>query len=181
MAAVLRQHELLEPRHVEWPWFIPGTGGAPAVTRLSLTGPIDDELVFQRVQAMRPVGFPEAVEGDLLVAGPGVWLDEHGTPHGEYRLVELTVSPEHLGLSAEISVFHDIWGPFDFRGEPHPEVHQRNAPRLAAALRDLEALLGVPPEPGEATTFGKAVGYGVDEPVVMDGRGPDLTDQLRTS
>ncbi|MFC7843739.1 hypothetical protein [Streptomyces sp. NPDC057382] len=178
MAAVLRQHELLEPHQLEWPWFIPETGGAPAVTRLSLTGPIDDELVFQRVQAMRPVGFPDAIEGDLLVAGTGTWFDEHGTPRREYRLVELTVSPEHLGLSAEISVFHDVWGPFDFRGEPHPGVHQRNAPRLAAALRDLEVLLGVPPEPGEATNFGKAVGYGVDEPVVMDGRGPDLTDRL---
>ncbi|MFH9014095.1 hypothetical protein ACH4C6_22275 [Streptomyces sp. NPDC017943] len=92
--------------------------------------------------------------------------------------MRVLVSPEHLGLSAEISVFHDVWGPFDFRGDPHPAVYQQNAPRLAAALRDLEALLGVPPEPGESTGFGKAVGYGVDEPIVLDGRGPDLTDRL---
>ncbi|WP_173937384.1 hypothetical protein [Streptomyces chartreusis] len=150
MTAVLRKHDLLEPHHVEWPWFIPGAGGAPAMTRLQLTGPIDAEEVFHA----------------------------QGTPRREHRLVELTVSPEHLGLSAEVSVFHDIWGPFDFRGEPHPEVHRQNAPRLAAALRELEALLGVAPEPGEPTNFGRAAGYGVDEPVVMDGRGPDLTDQL---
>lgn len=178
MTAVLRKHDLLEPHHVEWPWFIPGAGGAPAMTRLQLTGPIDAEEVFQRIQGMRPVGFPEAVEGDVLVAGTGAWFDAEGTPRREHRLVELTVSPEHLGLSAEVSVFHDIWGPFDFRGEPHPEVHRQNAPRLAAALRELEALLGVAPEPGEPTNFGRAAGYGVDEPVVMDGRGPDLTDQL---
>ncbi|KDN75105.1 hypothetical protein DF19_26510 [Streptomyces olindensis] len=178
MSAVLRKHGLLEPDNLEWPWFIPGLGGAPVLTRLHLMRPLDDEQTIQRVQEMRPVGFPKAVEGDLLVAGSGVWLDEHGAPRREYRLVELTVSPEHLGLSAEVSVFHDVWGPFDFRGTPHPEVHRQNAPRLAAALKELEALLGVQAEPGEPTYFGRALGYGVDEPVVVDGRGPDLTDQL---
>ncbi|MFJ4813837.1 hypothetical protein [Streptomyces longwoodensis] len=75
-------------------------------------------------------------------------------------------------------MFHDIWGPFDFRGSPHPEVHRYNAPRLAAALGELDALLGVPAEPGGAMYFGAAVGRGVMEPDVVDGRGPDLTDRL---
>jgi hypothetical protein len=78
MVAVLRQHDLLEPRSVEWPWFMPGTGGAPAVTRLQLTGPLDREETLRRIQGMHPSGFPDAVGGDLLVAGPGIWLDEHG-------------------------------------------------------------------------------------------------------
>ncbi|MGW2647749.1 hypothetical protein ACWC2T_23165 [Streptomyces sp. NPDC001393] len=178
MASVLRKHDLLAPDNLEWAWFIPGLGGAPAMTRLHLLRPLDDEQVIQRIQEMRPVGYPEASVGDLLVAGHGVWLDSHGASRREYRLVELTVSPEPLGLSAEVSVFHDIWGPFDFHGTPHPEVHQRNAPRLAAALKDLETLLGVMAEPGEPTYFGRAEGYGVGEPEVEDGRGPDLTDQL---
>jgi hypothetical protein len=42
----------------------------------------------------------------------------------------------------------------------------------------LEELLGVVAEPGEPTYFGRAVGYGVMEPEVVDGRGPDLTDQI---
>ncbi|MDG9721109.1 hypothetical protein [Streptomyces sp. DH24] len=178
MAEVLRKHDLLEPRSLEWSWFIPGLGGAPASTRLHLLGAIDDEQVFQRVQGMRPVGYHEAVPGDILVVGNGVWLDGEGVPRREYQLVELSVSPEELGLSAEVAVHHDVWGPFDFRGEPHPEVYRQNAPRLAAALRELEAVLGVEAEPGQPTNFGRAVGYGVDEPVVVDGRGPDFVDQL---
>ncbi|MFE9623097.1 hypothetical protein [Streptomyces sp. NPDC006527] len=178
MSAVLRKHDLLEPANLEWSWFVPELGGAPATTRLQIMRPLDDERVAQDVEKMRPVGYPEAVGGDLLVAGAGVWLDQSGTPRREYRLVELTVSPEPFGLSAGISVFHDVWGPFDFRGNPHPEIHQHNAPRLAAALQELEELLGVAAEPGESTYFGTAVGHGVVEPEAVDGRGPDLTDQL---
>lgn len=178
MAEILRKHDLLEPRSLEWPWFIPGLGGAPLTSHLHVLKPIDDELVLQRVQEMRPVGHPQAIVGDVLVAGTGVWFDERGVPRREHKLVELTVSTEELGLSAEVSVHHDIWGPFDFRGDPHPEVYRRNAPRLAAALQELEAVLGIKAEPGEATSFGRAVGHGVDEPVVVDGRGPDFTDQL---
>ncbi|GCB49402.1 hypothetical protein SNL152K_6737 [Streptomyces sp. NL15-2K] len=57
-------------------------------------------------------------------------------------------------------------------------MHGQNAPRLAAALNELEELLGAAAEPGEPTYFGRAVGYGVMEPEVVDGRGPDLTDQF---
>ncbi|MFC8714230.1 hypothetical protein ACFUCQ_30600 [Streptomyces sp. NPDC057197] len=178
MVAVLRKYGLLEPRGLEFPWFIPGAGGAPASTRLHLLRSLDDEQVFQRVQDMRPVGFPEADMGDVLVTGAGVWVDENGAQRSEYRLVELTVSPERLGLSAEVSVHHDIWGLCDFRGTPRPEVQQQNAPRLAAALKDLDDLLGTVAEPGEATYFGGAEGYGVAEPMMVDGRGPDLTDRL---
>ncbi|WSQ09217.1 hypothetical protein OG604_16365 [Streptomyces sp. NBC_01231] len=130
------------------------------------------------LEALRPVGFPEAEFSGFLIAGPGMWLDEHGSQHLESRLVELTVSSEPVGLSADVSVHHDIWGPFDFHGAPHPEVHRQNAPRLAAALIELEELLGVAAEPGESTYFGRAVGFGVMEPEAVDGRGPDLTDQL---
>ncbi|GGV82257.1 hypothetical protein M3765_16495 [Streptomyces thermoviolaceus] len=178
MVTVLRKYDLLEPQNLQWPWFIPGTGGAPAGTRLQLLTPIDDDQVLKRIQEMRPVSFPDAVAGDVLVAGTGIWLDEDGTRRREYRLVELTVSPEPFGLSAEIALHHDIWGPYDFRGNPHPGVQRRNAPRLAAALKELDDMLGVAAEPGEATYFGRAEGYGVADPEVTDGRGPDLTSQL---
>ncbi|MGW2934402.1 hypothetical protein ACWGQ5_08475 [Streptomyces sp. NPDC055722] len=178
MSAVLQKYDLLEPSVLEWGWFIPELGGKAATTSVPIMASVDHEQVAQRVDQMRPVGFPAAELGDLHVAGSGVWLDEYGVPHREYRVVELSVSPEPVGLSAEVSVYHDIWGPFDFRGAPHPEVHQQNAPRLAAALKELEELLGVIAEPGEPTYFGSAEGYGVRAPETVGGRGPDLTDQL---
>lgn len=178
MSAVLEKHDLLKPGALEWYWIVPDLGGAVGKTRLQLRKSLDDEQVIRRIEALRPVGFPEAEFSGFLIAGPGMWLDELGSQHIEPRLVELTVSSEPFGLSADVSVFHDIWGPFDFHGAPHPEVHRQNAPRLAAALIELEELLGVAAEPGESTYFGRAVGFGVMEPEAVDGRGPDLTDQL---
>ncbi|MDN5385694.1 MULTISPECIES: hypothetical protein [Streptomyces] len=178
MSDVLKKHELLTPDALEWFWMVPEAGGAVAKTRLRLTAPLDDERTARRVEESRPVGFPNAEFRSFLVAGAGMWFDEHGVRRHEDRLVELTVSSEPLGLSADVSVHHDIWGPFDFRGTPHPDVQRQNAPRLAAALKELDELLGVAAEPGEPTYFGRAEGHGVAEPEVSDGRGPDLTDRL---
>lgn len=178
MASVLEKHELLKPAALEWFWIVPSLGGAVAKTRLQLMRPLDDESTARSIEELRPVAFPEAEFSGFLVAGPGVWLDGRGVRRREDRLVELTVSSEPFGLSADVSVFHDIWGPFDFSGAPHPEIQQQNALRLAAALQELDALLETPAEPGEPTYFGRAVGYGVGEPEESDGRGPDLTDRL---
>ncbi|MEU4497350.1 hypothetical protein AB0F96_28860 [Streptomyces sp. NPDC023998] len=179
MSAVLREHGLLEPGSLEWDWFASGVGGLGVHTRLSLAGKsIYDADLAQRVLQCRPAGFPDAEVSDILVSGSGTWLDADGKHRRESRLVELTVSPDPIGLSAEVAVFHDIWGEFDFRGQPHPDVKKRNAPRLAASLQALDSLLGVAAEPGEPTYFGRAEGYGIQVPDVLDGRGPDLTDLL---
>ncbi|WP_307835499.1 hypothetical protein [Streptomyces adelaidensis] len=155
-----------------------GGGSTGLATRMSLQGPIDGREVPPRVERSRPVGFPDAQLGSILVMGSGTWIDVAGEKHREHRLVELTVAPDALGIWAELAVFHDIWGPFDFRGVPHPDVEKRNAPRLTAALKSLDALLGVPAEPGDPTYFGSAEGHGIKAPDVIDGRGPDLTDLL---
>ncbi|QGV82678.1 hypothetical protein EIZ62_15380 [Streptomyces ficellus] len=179
MSAVLRTHELLEPAAVEWNWFEVGTGGLGIHSRLDLAGRgLDDASVAGQVKACRPAGYPAAEMSSFLVVGSGVWIDADGNPHREPRLVELTVSPDPVSSWAELSVHHDVWARCDFRGRPHPSVHDRNAPRLAAALRDLDTLLGVPGEPGEPTYFGKAEGHGLKAPEMIDGLGPDLTDLL---
>ncbi|MFH8338733.1 hypothetical protein [Streptomyces sp. AM6-12] len=177
MSAVLRKYDLLRPSALEWHWVVPGKGSI-AKTRLPLPRSLDDEQLAVKVEELRPVAFPQAEVSGFLVTGPGVWLDKGSVQRQEYGLVELTISAEPLGLSADVAVHHDIWGPFDFRGTPHPEVCQQNAPRLAAALKDLDGLLGVSAEPGQPTCFGRAEGYGVGEPEVTDGRGPNLTDLL---
>ncbi|WP_431039177.1 hypothetical protein ACQYWQ_13445 [Streptomyces sp. P6-2-1] len=178
MAAVLRGHGLLEPEQVEWFWFVYGVGGVGIKTVLPVRGRLDPADLRDRVEASRPSGYPDARVGDLSVSGRGVWIDADGEERSEERLVVLSVDPDERELSADVAVFHDVWGYFDFRGVPHPEIHRRNAPRLAAALGDLDALLGVKAEEGETTYFGRAEGYGIAMPDVIDGRGPDLTDRL---
>jgi hypothetical protein len=118
MSAVLREHELLVPDSLEWNWTVYGSGGTGLVTRMALQGPMDDEDVPRRIARSRPVGFPEASVGSVLVVGSGTWIDATGEKRGEHRLVELTVAPDAPGIWVELALHHDVWGPFDFRGAP---------------------------------------------------------------
>ncbi|WP_405641983.1 hypothetical protein [Streptomyces uncialis] len=179
MVAVLAEHRLLVPSVLEWHWYSVGQGGVGVTTRLPLLTPsVGGAETARRVLGCRPVAFPTAQPADILVVGHGEWLDEGGRAHQVRRLVELTVTPDELGPCAELAVFHDIWGECDFQGHPHPELHQRNAPRLATALRALDDTLRVACTPGEPTYFGRAEGYSVAPPDLIDGLGPDLTDRL---
>ncbi|MFE4058339.1 hypothetical protein ACFXP3_18955 [Streptomyces sp. NPDC059096] len=177
MSAVLQKHALLEPDALEWHWFQAGKGGLGIHSRLNLVRrSLDDPTLPDELRACRPTGHPQAEMGGILVLGSGAWFDASGTRQREYRLVELMVSPDEIGPSAELSVHHDVWGQCDFRGEPHPAVHAANAPRLASALQELVQVLGVDAEPGEPTYYGRAEGHGLKAPDIIDGRGPDLTD-----
>ncbi|MER5216880.1 hypothetical protein ABT063_41730 [Streptomyces sp. NPDC002838] len=179
MADVVRKHDLLLPQQLEYRWYVSGSGGINIMTQLALTVPLGDASLPDRVRASQPVGFPDAEVDDLYVIGPGQWLDADGESHREPRLVELSVSPAPVGLSAELAVYHDVWAWFDFSGHPHPDVHRRNAPRLAAVLQDLNELLGVGGEPGEPTIFGAATEQGLATPEPYDdGLGPDVTGSL---
>ncbi|MFE5809457.1 hypothetical protein [Streptomyces sp. NPDC056491] len=177
MSAVLEKYTLLVPSSLEWDWFQTGRGGLGMHSRLSLvTRSLDDPALPDRLRACRPTGYPQAEIGGITVLGSGVWLDADGERHREYRLVELFLASDRTGLWAELSVYHDVWGHCDFRGEPQPVIHAHNAPRLETALRELDQALGAAAEAGEPTYYGRAVGYGLAAPDLIDGRGPDLTD-----
>ncbi|MFD9421523.1 MULTISPECIES: hypothetical protein [unclassified Streptomyces] len=179
MTAVLRRYELLEPTSLEWSWFEVGKGGLGIHSRLDILGlSLNDAAIAEQTRACRPTGHPNAEMSEILIVGSGTWFDKEGDPHREPRLVELTVSPDSIGPSAELSVHHDVWGAYDFRGVPHASVYMNNAPRLSAALRDLDGMLGITAEPGEATYFGVAEGHGLKSPDVIGGLGPNLTDSL---
>ncbi|MFF9479237.1 hypothetical protein [Streptomyces sp. NPDC014733] len=179
MSALLQENKLLEPVSLEWSWFEVGKGGLGIHSRLDIVGrSLDDVGIAEQVRACQPARYPSAEMSEITVVGSGIWLDAEGKCHREPGLVEISVSPDLIGPSAELSVFHDVWGSCDFSGRPHPAVHAQNAPRLAAALRSLDMLLGVAAEPGEPTYFGVAEGYGIKAPDIIDGLGPDLTDLL---
>ncbi|MFF4952523.1 hypothetical protein [Streptomyces chattanoogensis] len=179
MSAILRGYELLEPVSLEWSWFEVGKGGLGIHNRLDVVGrPLDEVALADEVRSCHPVGHPAAEMSAIRVLGSGIWLDADGRRRRESRLVELLVSPDSMGPTAELSVYHDVWGQCDFRGMPHPAVYANNSPRLAAALRDLDGLLGIEAEPGEATYFGVAEGHGLKAPDIIDGLGPDLTDLM---
>ncbi|MFG3661401.1 hypothetical protein [Streptomyces sp. NPDC047706] len=179
LCEVLAQHELLRPFQLEYVWSVLDVGTTGVKSTLELTEPLSHPGLPERVIGSRPAAFPTATMSDFNVIGSGTWIDAERQPHTEPRLVDLCLSTAPTGLSAELSVHHDIWGWYDFAGRPHPEVYQNNAPRLAAALKDLTALLGMPPEPGEPTIFGRATVDGLANPDADEnGLGPDLTSRL---
>ncbi|MGW8327937.1 hypothetical protein ACWGLE_08570 [Streptomyces sp. NPDC055897] len=179
MAEILSKHGLLTPHKLTYDWYVLDVGSIGITTTLALTNSMTDPSLSERIRQSRPQGFAAAEVDDIHIVGSGTWIDAHGDRHTEPRLVDLSVSPAPIGLSAELSVFHDIWGRYDFAGRPHPEVREQNAPRLAAALTDLNSMLGVNAEPGEATYFGAAGSLGIETPDALeDGSGPNVTDRL---
>ena len=179
MSEVLRGLELLSPTSLQYGWYVLDKGATGITTSVTLSTPLGDPKLAQRLLGSRPSAYPTAEIDDVHLIGSGTWIDAKGERHKEPQLVDLSVSPAPIGLSVELSVHHDIWSWFDFSGRPHPEVHRQNAPRLANALNELSSLLGVAPELGEPTYFGAATLDGVASPDAYDdGLGPDLTNRL---
>ncbi|MET8028800.1 hypothetical protein [Streptomyces avermitilis] len=179
MSRVLARLQLLTPAGLEYGWHVLDVGATGMASNLELTQPWGASSLAERLRGSRPVAFPAAEISSVHVTGTGTWFDATGKPRKEPRLIDLSVSPDPTGLSAELSVHHDIWGWYDFSGRPHPEVHRQNAPRLAAALKELIVVLGVSAEPGDPTYFGAATPEGFATPDAYDGGfGPDLTGRL---
>ncbi|WP_078906892.1 hypothetical protein [Streptomyces sp. NRRL S-378] len=177
VSAVLAKHDLLALSALEWDWFQTGKGTFSVSSRLLLDArSLDDPALSERLRAFRPAHLPQVDVATITVLGTGAWFDAEGLRHTEYRLVDLFLAPGETDLWVELSVHHDVWGQCDFRGVPQPLIHGHNAPRLAAALQEIEQTLGVAAEPGEPTYYGRAEGYGLAAPDIIDGLGPDLTN-----
>lgn len=177
--AVLKQFDLLTPVSLEYKWYVLDSGFTGVRSSLYGFTSLDDPDLPGKLLASRPSGFPNAQISKVNVVGSGTWFDGEGKARVEPQVVDLSVTTGRYSPSVTVSVHHDIWSWFDFSGRPHPEVHSRNAPRLADALRTLGSTFGMEAETGEPTYFGSAVGLGVSTPDADDdGMGPNLTNKL---
>ncbi|MER5746509.1 hypothetical protein ABT097_24945 [Streptomyces sp. NPDC002225] len=77
-------------------------------------------------------------------------------------------------VSASLVTFSDAWMPYDLKGRAQPAVHAANAPRLAAALRDLSEAIGSETDPDDPTYFGKPTEVGIDNYFNRDGTPRDV-------
>lgn len=181
VASVLKKHELLNINLVEVCWSEYGKGKIGIRTRVSANVPFDSSAYENFVQQSRPSGFPSAYAAHIDAVGAGTWIDSNGRRRREVQLVNLMVSPDPDEIQVEISVHHDIWSRYDFSGYPHPDVHGQNAPRLAAALEEVEKTLQVETENGEGTYFGVSEGFWIKPPDpedLVDGLAMNATDRL---
>ncbi len=178
VAKALRGCDLLYLDCVDVDWFQYGAGHTGYRSRILHCSDVTAGALADKVREARPMGRPEAYPESLLLIGPGNWITPEGRKRGEPELLGVSIDVATEDTMVELSVYHDIWAENDFFGRPHPEVHDRNAPRLRKVLTDLEALLGET-EIGEPTYFGTAIDDGVAAPRGGSvGGGLDVTDRL---
>ncbi|MFF7578216.1 MULTISPECIES: hypothetical protein [unclassified Streptomyces] len=91
----------------------------------------------------------------------GMMPGGNGALHGG-ELFRLGASAFVDYVSTDLVTFSDLWMPYDLKGRAQPAVHAANAPRLAAALRDLAEALGSETDPDDPTYFGKPTETGID-------------------
>ncbi|SCF94518.1 hypothetical protein [Streptomyces sp. Ncost-T10-10d] len=129
----------------------------------------------------RAVAQADALEGNHLVIVriqcPGLWL-ESGVKHRAEKLfaIHLEVWGGSL-LSLTLETYSDSWLTMDTRDREQPEVYAANAPRLAAALQGVSALLGSAPEPGDENRHAAPNETGFKD---LRGRGPAYDDSWGT-
>ncbi len=129
-----------------------------------------EELAGEVRAALRP-GAVGGVSADVACTGTVAGVE------GETRQENLFRLGAHAAadfVSVEMTTSTDVWMPYDLKGRPQPAVHQANAPRLAAALRDLEKALESETEPDDPTHFGKPTETGVENRREPDGTPSDV-------
>ncbi|SHI56736.1 hypothetical protein SAMN05421803_101603 [Nocardiopsis flavescens] len=181
MAEILKKHGLLDLSQMMVSWHRAGVGPIGFRSLISMhegasTSP--DDLV-QMISASRPAGYTDALAGQLELLGPGVWINNEGHTKREQKLIGAFLSMDEFAVWGTLWVMHDIWSYYDFSGQPHPEVYNNNAPRLASVLKEIETSLDVEIEEGEPTYFATPEKYGILTPTTeAEGLGFDATDRL---
>ncbi|WP_143831757.1 hypothetical protein [Nocardiopsis sp. CNR-923] len=163
VSQVLGARKLLEVKRLEISWDQKGMGpiGVGSVISIPPGEQLDADAMLARIADSQPKAYPNSRAYRIYMTGPGVWIDAQGDEKSEPRLVDFMVDVQIFGVAGVLGVIHDIWSWYDFSGNPHPLVYQNNAPRLAAAIRDVEDSLGVETEPGEATLYAEPERYGI--------------------
>jgi hypothetical protein len=164
-ARVLRAHELLvAPRLVLTNWVDAGDGAVdadPVEVRLDTTERLA-EVVLADARRRGRLSMRLELSGQSLLfdaAGRGSMVPGAVALHG----FAFTV------VAAEISTYVDAWLPYDLGAAAQPEVHERNAPRLAAALEELAALPGVSTSDLGPSRYAMVAGFELDNLRDLDG------------
>lgn len=133
----------------------------------SMSPPSDvAEQLADQIGAARLPGMVGSVSAHVKPAGV---VTVEGDDVLEEGLFSLRASAFLDYVSTSLETFSDAWMPYDLKGRAQPAVHAANAPRLAAALRDLSEVLDTETEPEDPTYFGEPTGTGVDNRFRPDG------------
>ncbi|WP_030546048.1 hypothetical protein [Streptomyces albus] len=110
----------------------------------------------------------ESLDGEFLVSlrarCPGFWW-EAGVRHRAEQLFAIQVQMWGADLiDVTLETYSDAWLTQDTRGREQAAVHADNAPRLAAALKEISTLLGTVPVPGDPNRYTTPTETGFEDP-----------------
>lgn len=128
-------------------------------------------------EAMR-AGEVGSVYAHIDSPGAVAFGDAYRSEPGLFRLGSSAL----LGyVGVDLATRTDFWLPYDLTGKPQREVHAANAPRLAAALRDLSEALRSETDPDDPTYFAKPNEAGAENYFDEDGNARDVWDSFERS
>lgn len=112
----------------------------------------------------------EKKEGNLVVSAriqcPGLWY-ESGITHRAEQLFVATVEIWKRNLIVvTLETYSDAWLTMDTREREQAAVHAQNAPRLAAALKEISTALGSAPTPGDPNRHATPTETGFEDPTI---------------
>lgn len=178
---ILRSRNLMNLSEVRVRWHRAGQGyfGYKSLINVFEGETVDAQELTDRILASQPMKYPDAEPGLLGLSGPGVWIDSDGEERKDHGLIDISFFITPWDIDVTLGVRHDIWSWFDFSGIPHPEIYQKNAPRLTSVIKEMEELLGIETTPGEPTYFATPERYGIARTEANeDGTGFDSTGLL---
>ncbi len=106
----------------------------------------------------------------LIIVGPGsIFLPTGVELQTDVFWIEAGVRRSRVRLSLHTQ--SDAWLPHTLWGDPQPEVHRLNAPRLESLLRSIEAKVGEEcwPEVDDRRALARPVPYGLENITYDDG------------
>ncbi|MFC9931247.1 hypothetical protein [Streptomyces sp. NPDC127190] len=143
--------------------------------------PLEPQPLSPETALSRAMAQVDSLEGDLLVGVriecPGCWL-ESGVKHRVEKLfvVQVDIWQSSL-LVVTLETYSDAWLTMDTRDREQPEVYAANAPRLAAALESISAVLGGAPTPGDENRYAAPSATGFKD---LRSEGPAYVDSWGT-
>ncbi|WP_230885531.1 hypothetical protein [Streptomyces spinoverrucosus] len=142
---------------------------------------LEQDPLAQETALSRVMADAESLAGDFLVTVrvdcPGIWL-ESGAKHRAEKLFVVHVDIwEGSLLTVTLETYSDAWLTMNTRGREQLEVHAENAPRLAAALEGISALLGSKPTPADPNRHATPTETGFEDPRI---EGPAYDDSWGT-
>ncbi len=167
MLRALGDGELLVPERLVIDFPRTRSAGVPAKLECEVASALAIQAILEDIAR----DWPDVIPNGVDIRGSGLIL----TGNVGRRLPDVVGvrALMLMGASIWVSTWCDAWLPYDLRGRAQPEIRALNAPRLKAALEEMEKAIGFTAVTGQSR-FSLPDGHYLNNPLDIDGEPLDL-------